>query len=212
MDDSGAKRRMTRVLVVCTSTAAGLGLEAVVESHPDLEMAGLATDPGRALTLVDETRPDVIVAVVGGDASGAIRLCRGSRVPVLLLAAAADDITIRAAIRAGARGFLYESADRTHLASAIGWVAKGESVLDPRITARVMGWAVGSGREDGALLSSREAEVLRLASLGEANKQIANEMGLTENTVKTYLRRAFKKLDCHSRTAAAAALSRQGVQ
>jgi len=74
-----------------------------------------------------------------------------------------------------------------------------------------MGWAVAGGRDDGTLLSSREAEVLRLASRGDPNKQIADQMGLTENTVKTYLRRAFKKLDCHSRTAAAAALNRQGV-
>jgi DNA-binding CsgD family transcriptional regulator len=85
-------------------------------------------------------------------------------------------------------------------------------VLDPRVTRTVIDWARHDGRPSaGAPLTRREIQVLQLVAKGEPNKRIARALGVTENTVKGYLRRVFEKLGCSTRSAAVAEAARRGL-
>ena len=207
---------MTSVLLVSDSTIMELGFESLAEDDASLTFLGRVT-PRDALKRTDETMPDVLVVDFAVEGGRAVRICEVvSRhrpdVPILVFSNVLDDNAVRAVIDAGARGYLYKNADRSTLRSAIGWLAEGYAFLDPMITRRVIDWATKPGvTPAGEGLSARELEVLRLVSRGEPNKRIAKRMGLTENTVKTYLRRAYRKLDCSSRTAAAAVLAQRGL-
>ncbi len=207
---------MTSVLVLTDCTVFGLGFEALAADDDTFELVAQA-NAQRGMRLLEESRPDVVVLDFGIDGGRAISLCktisqRWPALPVLMLSNVLDDEAVKAAIEAGARGYLYENADRERLRSAVEWLAQGQGVLDPLVTRRVMNWATRNGSEAAPdTLSEKEVEVLRLVSQGEPNKRIAKAMGVSENTVKTYLRRAYRKLGCHTRSAAAAALAQRGL-
>jgi DNA-binding NarL/FixJ family response regulator len=189
----------------------------MAHADPELEIVGFALDPDEALVLVEAERPDVVVIDYGLDNEAALPLCRSvtqkhAGLPVLILSPVLSDEGVRGAIEAGARGYVYKDLPQEALSRTLHRLAAGQSVLDPKVTARVMAWAAqGPVDVDADGLSVRERQVVRHVALGEPNKQIAKRMGLTENTVKTYLRRAFRKLDIQSRSAAAAVAARRGL-
>jgi len=117
---------------------------------------------------------------------------------------------VREALESGAQGFLCMNSDRTFLESAVRAVMDGHTVLDPQVTGPLL---QNTGPEHDALekLSERELETLKLVAHGESNKRIARKLGVRENTIKTYIRRAFRKLGCHTRSEAAALLARHGL-
>jgi DNA-binding NarL/FixJ family response regulator len=207
---------MTTLVLVSDCTVLGMGFEALAANGNGLRFLGVV-DPLRAVDTLEAGRPDVLVVDYDLYGGRAVRLCetitrRWPTLPVLVLSSVLDDASVRASIDAGARGFLYKNTDPDELRVAMECLAEGHAILDPKVTARVIQWATQAGLEmpdEG--LSGREIEVLRLVSRGEPNKRIARHMGLTENTVKTYLRRAYKKLDCHTRSAAAAAVVQRGL-
>jgi NarL family two-component system response regulator LiaR len=207
---------MTSVLVLSDCTVFGLGFAAIGAEDESFEILARANGT-EGLQLLATTRPDVIVIDYEIDGGKAIELCARivqdwPSVPILVLSNVLDDQAVRSSIAAGARGYLYKNADRDRLRAAIEWLKDGQGVLDPLVTLRVMGWATRTGAEaTHETLSEKELEVLRLVSRGEPNKRIARAMGVSENTVKTYLRRAYRKLGCHTRSAAAAVLAQRGL-
>jgi DNA-binding NarL/FixJ family response regulator len=207
---------MTSILLVSESAIAELGFESLAANDDSLTFLG-RTDPREADERMAALNPDILVVDFAMEATRVMRLCEHfsqlrPNLPILIVSGVLDGNAVRACIDAGARGYLYKNADRSSLRSAISWLADGYAYLDPVITRHVIDWAARSSVDPASdSLSARELEVLRLASRGESNKRIARRMGLTENTVKTYLRRAYRKLDCRSRTAAAAALVQRGL-
>lgn len=208
---------MGSVLLVSDDTIFSLGLAALIESDAALEFLGAATDREALWEALRRTIPDIVVLDLQTRDSASLcsaitAQCPES--PVLAFAGAEDgEDTLFAAVRAGARGYVVKTADTDHVLAAINTVVAGDGFLDPSVTLSVIAWATGSADHayvaDG--LSPRELEVLGYVVDGEPNKRIARRMGLTENTVKTYLRRAYRKLNCHTRSAAAAMLARRSI-
>jgi len=199
----------------CTLLRAGF--EALAEGYAELELIGVGSTTSEVESLIARTNPDVVLIDYGLADDRAVPLCRALTqlrpgLPVLVIAGVLDDEAVRGSIEAGAQGYLYKDVETEELRTAIRSLAAGASVLDPRVTGRVIGWAShhpGDTAED--TLSAREIEVVRRVARGESNKEIARRLGLSENTVKTYLRRVYRKLDCRTRSAAAALVARRGL-
>ena len=207
----------TRFVVLTDCEMLRLGFEAMAANDQRLQLVGAATRSEEGLELVGRERPDVAVIDARLNEDDAFALCtrlsqQYPSVPVLFLSSDLSDETVRGAVDAGALGFVYKDLAPSEFASAIYRLARGEALLDARVTARVLTWASQRRAEaNDDDLSHRELEVVKHVAQGESNKQIARRMGLTENTVKTYLRRAYRKLDCQTRSAATALLVRRGV-
>lgn len=206
---------MDRLLLVTENTVFRLGFEQlnaidnfaveVVSTVPATLIHGEAT--AFALVVVDGDLPDE-----GGLGACVAMRASSPDLPLLLITSQLDDNFVRRAVGAGISGLMGKDTRAEELRSAIGWLTKGHSVLDPRVTRAVIGWAlIANVDPDAQDLSARELEVLRLVGRGESNKRIARGLGLTESSVKTYLRRSFEKLGCSTRAAAAAAMARKGL-
>jgi DNA-binding NarL/FixJ family response regulator len=208
---------VTTFVVLTDCTLLRSGFEALAATYTDLVLAGTASATPDAEALVAATRPDVVLIDYGLADERALPLCRAITrlmpgVPVLVISGVLSDEAVRGAIEAGAQGFLYKDVETDELRTAIRSLAEGASVLDPRVTGRVIVWA-SQHSSDAAedMLSAREVEVVRRVARGESNKEIAKRLGLSENTIKTYLRRAYRKLDCQTRSAAVALVARRGL-
>jgi DNA-binding NarL/FixJ family response regulator len=209
---------MTIALVLVTDSAVfAMGFEALFAGDQDVGPISVVTSPDDCLHLLRTAIPDVVV--VDEDMEGAIGLCqevsaRWPAIPIFVLSTVLDDGAVRAAIDAGATGFVGKQSEADYLRNAVKSVADGQSVLDPRVTRAVISWVTGDHNEaDEASerLSGQELQVLRFVARGESNKRIATKMGISENTVKTYLRRIYRKINCSTRSEAAAWLTRHGA-
>jgi DNA-binding NarL/FixJ family response regulator len=206
-----------RVVVVDDHEIIRAGLSALLGRESDIHVVGMASTGEEGLELIADLKPDVAVVDYSLPRMSGVELCeevvkQHSDTAVVVLTSFMHDEVILKAVEAGAQAYVYKDVEGRELKRAIRAVANGEAVLDPKVTARVLRWAhrrsVGYG--DGAL-SLREIEVLRLVARGGTNRKIADEMHVSENTVKTYLRRALEKLDCHSRSEAAALAAQRGL-
>lgn len=208
---------VTTFVVFTDCTLLRSGFEALASSFSDLDLVGTASAAADAEALIGRTRPHVVLVDYGLADDRALPLCRQIArlrpgLPVLMISAVLNDEAVRGSLEAGAHGYLYKDAEIDDLRVAIKRLAAGESVLDPRVTRRVIVWASQHAKFSAEeTLSAREAEVVRRVARGESNKQIAKRLGLSQNTVKTYLRRAYRKLGCQTRSAAAALVARSGL-
>ncbi|WP_231333931.1 response regulator [Actinomadura graeca] len=205
----------TRILVVDDQTVVREGLVLLLELLPGIEVAGSAGDGEQALALVGEVCPDVVLMdlrmprVDGVEATRRIRQ-EHPGVEVVVLTTYADDESIFAALRAGARGYLTKDAGAEEIASAVAAVRGGAAQLDPAVQRRLVE-AVAAGerpvrrREDGTLpdgLTRREAEVLALIARGRSNAEIAGDLFIGEATVKTHINNLFAKAGLRDRAQA----------
>ena len=197
---------MIRVLIVDDHAVVRRGLEQLINSAPDLEIVGSATDGEEAVQMSAERTPDVILmdlsmpVLDGTEATRQIVAARPG-VHVVVLTSFDDQRRILDALGAGATGYLLKDAEPDEVLSAIRTAVEGGSPLDPR-AARVL---VDARREQAPArtLSPREEEVLRLLAIGLANKQIARRLGIAERTVKAHLTSVFQQLGVTDRTQAA---------
>jgi DNA-binding NarL/FixJ family response regulator len=197
---------MIRVLIVDDHAVVRRGLEQLINSAPDLEIVGSATDGEEAVHLSADRTPDVILmdlsmpVLDGIEATRQIVAARPD-VHVVVLTSFDDQRRILDALGAGATGYLLKDAEPDEVLSAIRTAVEGGSPLDPR-AARVL---VDARREQAPArsLSPREEEVLRLLAVGLANKQIARRLGIAERTVKAHLTSVFQQLGVTDRTQAA---------
>jgi DNA-binding NarL/FixJ family response regulator len=206
-----------RVVVIDDHEIIRAGLSALLGREPDIHVVGTASCGEDGLDVIAELRPDVAIVDYSLPRMSGVEVCeevvkRHPGTAVVILTGFMHEEVVHKALEAGARGYVYKDVEGRELKRAIRAVAKGEAAFDPKVTSRVLHWAHrrSTGYGDGAL-SLREIETLRLVANGATNKDIAGSLFVSENTVKTYVRRALEKLDCHSRSEAAVVAARRGL-
>lgn len=205
-------RERLRVLLVDDQDLVRSGLRMILESQPDIEVVE-AADGASGLVAAAEIRPDVVLMdlrMPGMDGIEATRRLTAMADPPMVVVLTTFDLDqhVYDAIRAGATGFLTKSVARADLVAAVRAAARGDALLAPSTTRRLLEHFVrqphpGTGLPAAlAELTEREVGVLRLVATGRSNADIAAELFLGEATVKTHLNRLLNKLGLHNRTQA----------
>lgn len=218
--------RVIRVLLVDDHAMVRRGMRDFLDLHDDIEVVGEAVDGAEAVERAAELRPDIVVMdlmmpnVDGIEATGRIK-AEIADVEVIALTSFIEEARVVAAIEAGASGFLLKDAEADELAAAIRAAAAGEVHLDPAIAgivARRMrdGGGASGGRAGGARdgidsLTARERDVLARVARGLPNRQIADDLGITERTARTHVSNILAKLGLASRTQAALLAVQHGL-
>jgi DNA-binding NarL/FixJ family response regulator len=189
-----------------------IGLQAVIEHCPGLELVGQAATAEEALSRIASTRPDVVILDIElGSGPNGIEVCREIRsrwpaIHCLMLTAYGDDESLFSSIMAGASGYLMKGISGDVLRRSVEAVAAGRSLLDPEVTAKVLErlrtGSVGAGGEPP--LTDREQEILRLIADGATNREIGERLYLAEKTVRNYVSGLLAKLGVQRRSEAAA--------
>ncbi|HEY71861.1 MAG: DNA-binding response regulator [Chloroflexi bacterium] len=214
-----------RVLVADDHPVVREGLSAIVDVEDDITVVGQAWDGAEALRQARQLRPDVVLMdlkmpnVDGVAATERIR-AELSDTHVLVLTTYADEEYIMAGIRAGARGYLLKDASPDELVRAIRLVARGESLLQPVVAARVLdklGEMMTASESPppepapGTHLTAREREALFLLAGGARTRDVAESLFISERTVKTHIANAMQKLDANTRAEAVAKAIQLGL-
>ena len=198
-----------RVLVVDDHPIMRSGLRGEIDAQPDMQVVAEASDGNEAIELFRVHRPDVTLMDVRMPGLGGIEAIEVLRKEfpnarfVILTTAAGDIIALRA-FKAGAVGYLLKNQLRTELIDTIRIVHSGRRRIPPEIAREMAEHAADDS------LSQRELDVLRAVSQGQANKIIASELGISENTVKNHVKSILSKLDASDRTDAAIIAIRRG--
>jgi DNA-binding NarL/FixJ family response regulator len=205
---------MIRVLIADDQALVRGGFRVILESEADIEVVGEAENGRAAVELAETLRPDVIlmdIRMPGMDGIESTRrlLARTNGESCVLMLTTFDHPEyLYEAIRAGASGFLLKNVSPTHLIHAVRATARGDALLDPALTRRLLDEFVrrpapGARTPDRlADLTNREVEILRLMARGLSNAQIAKELIIGEATVKTHVGKVLAKLDVHDRVQA----------
>jgi NarL family two-component system response regulator LiaR len=202
------------------------GLRFYLSAHPDIAIIGEAGDAQTAVKAVTEYIPDVVLmdlvlplkpGTEPTDQGGvqATRMIRqlSPHTQVVVLTSFAKDELIFSAIKAGALSYLLKDADAETVLGAIHAASRGEAILHPRIARRLMAEVItpASGQDLTTTLTEREMEVLRLVAQGRTNADIAEELVITERTVKAHVSNLLGKLHLSDRTQAAVYAWRKGL-
>jgi DNA-binding NarL/FixJ family response regulator len=186
------------------------GIRGLLESDDEIEVVGEASTGEEARTRAPLAGPDVAILDVRLESGDGIEVCRDLRsampeLACLMLTSFADDEAMYASVMAGAAGYVLKQIKARDLIEDVKMVAAGASLMDPRADARVVERIANPPKKDPALssLSPQEAKILDLIAHGKTNKQIADAMFLSENTVKNYVTGLLRKLKVTSRTEAA---------
>ncbi len=215
-----------RLLVVDDHTLFRRGLVALLATESDLVVAGEAADAGEATRRARELQPDVILldnhlpGVTGIAALAGLQEAAPAA-KVLMLTVSEDEADLAAALRAGAQGYVLKTIDGDMLAQAIRGTMRGESVVSPEMTGKLVQALRASARGDApaggaapddplARLSPREREILGHIARGASNKAIARELDIAETTVKIHVQHILRKLGLSSRVQAAVYLAGHG--
>ncbi len=206
---------MTTVLLVDDEPLVRLGFSMVLAAHDDLRVVGEAGNGDEAVELAGRLRPDVVVMdvrmpVLDGVAATRRIVSAGLPSRIVVLTTFDLDEYAFAALQAGASGFLLKNTEPAELVAAIRTVARGDAVVTPRVTRRLLETFAGqlptADRTTDprlARLTDREREVLVQVATGRSNAEIAAELTLSELTVKTHVGRILTKLELRDRTQAA---------
>jgi DNA-binding NarL/FixJ family response regulator len=203
-----------RILIAEDHTLVSQGLEAMLSMADDLELASVVDTGALAVQTVEEDNIDVVLMDVNlGAGINGIEATRQIKrtspdTRVLIVTMFTDPGTVAEAVKAGADGYLSKGSSRELMVRAIQDVSEGRSVLDPNVTDGIFG-RIG-GRDTGAL-TDREMTVLQQLSYGKSTREIADYMHVSEETVKTYLKQVFRKLEVRDRTEAVAEAFRRGL-
>lgn len=208
-----------RVVVADRQPLYRRGVAAVLGAERDLVVVGETGDGAQVPALVAKVRADVVLLDLEIDGGG-VEACTRLRevrpdARVVVLTHADDDADLAGAVRAGARGYLRKDTAPEELVAAVRTVATGGSLLSPAMASRMLEeFAVLVRRQDslsGATLSRRELEVLSLVAQGLGNRAIADQLFISENTVKNHVRNIHEKLQVHSRMEAVVRAVRDGL-
>jgi NarL family two-component system response regulator LiaR len=204
------------VMVVDDHRVVGRGVRSYLESFPGLQVVAVAQSAEEALKRLDECLPDVVVmdllmpgGMDGIEATRQVR-SRSPRTQVVALTASTDEARLVAVLRAGAIGYVRKDADPQLLLEAVRAAARGQSVIDSAVAGTVLQDLVGR-RIPGQGLTERELDVLRRLVQGGTNRQIADALCISEETVKTHLGNILSKLHLSHRTQAALYALKRGL-
>lgn len=201
-----------RVLLVDDQELVRSGLRRILRRKDGFEIVGECSDGSEVSAAVEALRPDVVVMdlrmrdVDGIEATRRL-VAQPDPPPVLALTTFDDDELLSGVLRAGAAGFLLKDSPAEELIRGVRAVATGNALLDPAVTGRVLATYRSSAAPtpepvDDDALSARELDVLRLIGRGLSNGEIADELVISEVTVKSHVGRIFTKLDLRDRAAA----------
>ena len=208
----------TRLMIVDDHEVVRMGLKAALEIEDDFTVVAEAANGKEAIEKARAHQPDIVLMDVRMDVMDGIEACREirSELPstrVLMLTSFAEEETVVAALLAGAAGYVLKNVARARLLEALRSVARGESLLDSRVTKSVVEKLVGMQAKpaDGDELTAREREVLVLIAEGATNKEIAAELVVSENTARNHVSHILSKLGFSRRSEAAAYAVRKGL-
>jgi NarL family two-component system response regulator LiaR len=207
-----------RVLITDDHSIVRKGIRALLATEPDIEVVGEAGDGAEAATQAQALQPDVILMdlvmpkVDGIEATRRI-LAQQPGMRILVLTSFAADDKVFPAIKAGALGYLLKDSGPDELVQAIHQVYRGEPSLEPSIARKVLLELSQPPKTPltAEPLTEREVDVLRLVAQGRSNRDIAEELVITEMTVRTHVSNILSKLHLASRTQAALYALREGL-
>jgi DNA-binding NarL/FixJ family response regulator len=210
-----------RVLIADDQELVRTGLRMILDAQPDIEVVGEASDGAEAIALAHSIRPDVClidIRMPGVDGLAATRALAGPGVadpiPVVVVTTFDLDEYVYEALRSGARGFLLKNAGPALLREAIHAAARGDALIDPKITVRLIETYAQSApvpsTPPSAPLTDREEQVLAAVARGLGNSEIGHELHISLSTVKTHLESIMTKVDARNRVELAIWASERG--
>lgn len=207
---------MIRVLIADDHTLFRRGLTSLLAETGEFEVVGEAACGDEAVQLAAALRPDVVLMDVhmpGGGGVEAVRRLNQAQpsLPVIMLTVSENDDDLLGAIRAGAKGYFLKNAETEELFAALRQVSAGQAVIDPALTDRLFQHiAQPPASAADTPLTLREAEILQLIANGCTNREIAAQLHVSENTVKTHVARILEKAAVASRSEAVALARQRG--
>jgi two-component system, NarL family, response regulator DevR len=210
-----------RVLLVDDHEVVRVGVRALIERHPDMEVIGEASTVREAIEGTERLRPDVVLLDVRLPGGSGVDACREikNRWPetkIIMLTSFAEDETILDAIACGAEGYVLKQIGSAQLIEALEKVGSGQCLLDPAVTSRVLAqvrqarqWELAQAF---AGLNRQELEILARVAEGLTNREIGAQLALSEKTVRNYVSAILSKLDLTSRAQAAAYAARNRIE
>jgi NarL family two-component system response regulator LiaR len=194
------------------------GLRALIETEPQMEVLGEATDGVEAVQKAKSLNPDVILldlVMPKKDGISAISDIKGDNpeARILVLTSFAEDEQVMPAIKAGALGYLLKDSSPAELIAAIREIFEGGSSLDPAVARRLVSEVTQPAGRDAGIdeLTDREVDVLRVLAKGMSNQEIAEQLSLSERTVGKHVSNVLVKLNVTNRTQAALYAVREGL-
>jgi two-component system response regulator DevR len=209
--------RQLRLLVVDDHEVVRQGLVALLDRRDRFQVVAEAGTVEEALEATRRFHPDLVVMDVRLPDGSGIEACREIRAEfpltrVVMLTSYPDEEAVLSAIIAGASGYLLKQIRARDLVSALESVGRGESLLDPAVTEKVLDRvrriASGTYQDELAQLTAQEQKILMLVAEGKTNKEIASEVFLSDKTVKNYVSSILSKLNLERRAQAAAFVAR----
>jgi DNA-binding NarL/FixJ family response regulator len=208
----------TRLMIVDDHEVVRMGLKAALDIEDDFTVVAEAGNGKDAIEKARAHQPDIVLMDVRMEGMDGIEACREIRselpaTKVLMLTSFAEEETVVAALLAGAAGYVLKNVARARLLEALRSVARGESLLDSKVTKSVLEKLVGMQAKGGEQdeLTSREREVLVLIADGATNKEIAAKLVVSENTARNHVSHILSKLGFSRRSEAAAYAVRKGL-
>ncbi len=212
MSETTAARAL-RILVVDDHEVVRHGLVALLDRRPGFEVVAQAGDVAESIAQARLHRPDIVVMDVRLPDGSGVEACREIRAEfpetrVVMLTSFPDDEAVLSAIVAGASGYLLKQIRARDLVAALEAVGRGDSLLDPAVTERVLDRvrriAAGDANDELSVLTPQERKILMLVAEGKTNKEIAADVFLSDKTVKNYVSSILSKLNLERRAQAAA--------
>jgi len=214
---------MIRLVIVDDHTLFREGLASIIQLEPDIEISGLAGSVQEAVNIVRTLKPHIVLmdfTLPDGTGADATRLVleEDPNCKIIFLTMSEEDENLFSAIRSGAKGYLVKNMSPSKLVTTIRSVHEGESALSRSMTLRLMEELSRTkeperlGDASLAKLTRRELDVLRELTTGITNKEIANRLYLSENTVKYHVHSILQKLGLSSRRAATIFAKEHGIK
>jgi DNA-binding NarL/FixJ family response regulator len=210
-----------RILLVDDHEVVRVGVRALIDRHPDMEVVAEATTVREAISQAEQLAPDVVVLDIrlpGGNGLEACRQIKAQRpeTRVIILTSFPDDEVLFDAIAAGADGYVLKQIGSDDLIHALECVGQGQNLLDPSLTDRLFAKVREARRQERAHafadLTAQELNILALVAEGQTNREIASQVQLSEKTVRNYVSIILGKLNVTSRAQAAAYAARHRIE
>jgi len=198
------------------------GLKLILETSDNYEVIGEAEEGTTALNLIEELQPDVILMDLSMPKMTGLEVIerlkeKKSRIPIIILTTYNEDELMVRGLALGAKGYLLKDTSRENLFRTIESALRGETLLQPEVTARIFSFkekqsfSVLSSASEKAILTEREQDILQAVAEGATSKKIALDLDISERTVKAHLTNIYTKLGVNSRSQAVAVAVDRGI-